>query len=113
MQLTKQRMFQLSEHRLKPSSAVCNTFVDFFGPFEIRGVVNKKSIGKCFGVLYTCVCSRAVYCDLSPNYSTDGFLQTMRRFVIQRGYPKNKHSDSGSQIVAANKEIHDLCKQRD
>ena len=109
--LMQQRMSQLPEHRLKPSPAFHNTFVDLFGPFTIRGVVNKRSRGKCFGVLYTCSSSRAVYCDISQDYSTDGFLQTTRRFVTLRGYPGNIYSDSGSQIMAANKEIQDLYKQ--
>ena len=49
--LTQQRMSQLPDHRLKPSPAFYNTFVDLFGPFQISGVVNKSTRGKCFGVL--------------------------------------------------------------
>lgn len=111
--LAGQRMSQLPEHRLKPSPAFQNTYVDLFGPFQIRGLVNKRTRGKCFGVLYTCGSSRAVYGDLSQDYSTDGFLQTTRRFVTLRGYPKDMYSDSGSQIMAADREIQNLCKKLD
>ena len=106
--LAEQMMSQLPLHRLKPSPAFNDTYVDLFGPFDIRGVVNKRARSKGYGVIYTCGSSRAVYCDISPNYNTDGFLQTTRRFVTIRGYPQNMYSDVGSQIACASKEIQDL-----
>ena len=66
-----------------------------------------------FGVIYTCGSSRAIYCDLSPDYTTEGFLQTMKRFVSIRGYPANMYSDPGSQLVAADKELKQVCKNLD
>ena len=79
----------------------------------VRGVVNKRSRSKCFGVIFTCGNSRAVDCDLSQDYGTDGFLQTMRRFTSLRGYPAKIYSDSGTQLVAANKELKGMCEKLD
>ena len=95
---------------LKPAPAFNTTFVDFFGPFETRGLVNKRSRGKAFGVLFTCGYSRAIHCELSCGYSVDGFVQTLRRFTSIRGYPESMYSDCGSQLVATDKELRKLIK---
>ena len=112
-QFEEQIMGQLPYDRLKPAPAFHITFLDLFGPFMVRGVVNKRSRSKCFGVIFTCGNSRAVYCDLSQDYGTDSFLQTMRRFTSLRGYPAKIYSDSGTQLVAANKELKGMCVRLD
>ena len=110
VKLQQQVMAQVPLHRLKPAPAFYNTYIDFFGPFKVKGVVNKRSCGKAFGVIFTCGNSRAVYCDLSQNYSMDGFLQTFRRFASIRGFPADVWSDCGSQLIATNKELRDMVK---
>ena len=59
----EQLMSELPLHCLKPAPAFHTTFIDLFGPFKIRGVVNKRSRGKAFGVLFTCGYSRVVTCQ--------------------------------------------------
>ena len=54
--------------------------------------------------------SRAVYLDLAEGYDTENFLMTLRRFVSIRGFPKRMHSDGGTQLVAANKELRTMTK---
>ena len=63
-----QCMGPLLEERLKPAPAWNATIIDFFGPIEIRGQVNKRSRGKVYGVLFNCLVSRAVFVDLSVDY---------------------------------------------
>ena len=111
--LQQQTMSQVPSHRLKPAPAFFYTYIDFFGPFQVKGVVNKRTHGKAFGIIFTCSNSRAVHCDLSQNYNMDGFLQTFRRFTSIRGYPAEVWSDCGSQLVAANKELRDMVKDFD
>ena len=106
-------MGQLPYDRLKPAPAFHVTFLDMFGPFMVKGMVNKRSRAKCFGVIFTCGISRAVYCDLSQDFGNDSFLQTMRRFTSLRGYPATIYSDSGSQLVAAHKELNDVYQKLD
>ena len=107
--LNKQRQEQimgsLPECRVKPVPPFHVTFLDLFDPFTIGGVVNKRSRSKCFGVIFTCGVSRAVHCDLVQDYSTDSFLQALRRFATLRGYPSEIYSNSVSQLTKANKEI--------
>ena len=43
--------------------------------------------------------------DLALNYSTEGFLVVLCKFVSLRGYPSKLFSDNGSQLVAANKKL--------
>ena len=51
--------------------------------------------------------------DLSQDYGNDGFLQRMRRFTSLRGYPAKIYSDSGAQLVAANKELKGMYEKLD
>ncbi|XP_043198573.1 uncharacterized protein LOC122368576 isoform X1 [Amphibalanus amphitrite] len=108
-----QRMGQLPVERLKPAPAWSSTALDYFGPMLIRGEVNKRSRGKAYGVLFTCMLSRAVHLDLASDYSTDGFLMVFRRFVSVRGCPSKLLSDSGSQLMAANKELQAAVRHLD
>ena len=111
--LQNQIMGDLPDFRLKPAPAWNTTGIDFFGSFQIRGEVNKRSRGKCFGVLFNDLVCRAVHVDLSQDYSTDGLLMVLRRFVALRGYPSKIFSDSGSQLVNANKELKDMIESLD
>ena len=104
-------MGQLPQERLKPAPAWSFTSLDFFGPFEIRGETNKRSRGKAYGVLFTCMLCRTVHLDLATDYSTNGFLIVLRRFMSLRGYPSKLRSDTGSQLVAANKELKAVIKE--
>ena len=72
--LSGQIMSNLPLERLQPSPPFSNVGVDFFGPFTIRGEVQKRVRGKCYGVIFVCFASRAVHVDLSKDYSTDSFL---------------------------------------
>ena len=100
-----QVMGMLPEARLKPAPAFHSTFLDLFGPFDIRGEVNKRVRGKVYGLIFSCAVSRAVYLDIASDYSTPAFLMVLRRFVSLRGYPSLIISDPGSQLVAASKEL--------
>ena len=87
-----------------------NVGVDLFGPFTITGEVQKRTRGKCFGVIFTCFTCRVVYVDVRSDYSTDSFLQVLRRFASVRGWPWKVYSDNGTQLVAASKELKDVVK---
>ena len=90
-------MGQLPQERLKPAPAWSFASLNFFGPFEIREETNKKSMGKAYGILFTCMLCRAVHLDRATDYSTNGLLIVLRRFMSLRGYPSKLRSDTGSQ----------------
>ena len=72
--------------RMKPSQPFSNGGIDLFVPLEIREYVRFYS--KCYGVIFNCLASRAVYLDIAEGYSTDSFMICLRRFVAIRRYLK-------------------------
>ena len=106
-ELQQQRMGPLPSFRLKPAPAWSYTSLDLFGPFEIKGEVNKRTRSKGYGIIFTCMLSRAVHLDIATDYGTDAFLQVLRRFIAMRGSPNLIWSDQGSQLTAADKEMKD------
>ena len=68
-------------------------------------MVRKRMKEKCWGVIFTCMVSRAVHLDLTQGYDTDALLQAIRRFMSLRGCPKELLSDHGSQMIACHKEV--------
>ncbi|KAK4304812.1 hypothetical protein Pmani_023247 [Petrolisthes manimaculis] len=105
-----QSMGQLGPEQLQPSPPFYNTAIDLFGPFSIKDTVKRRTRSKAYGVIFNCLSSRAVHIDLADGYDTESFLTTFRRFVCIRGYPRTVHSDGGTQLVAASKELNQITK---
>ena len=110
-QLAGHLLRKLPEERLRPSPPWYCTGVDLFGPFATSGEVQKRVRGKAYGVLFNCMGTRAVHVDVADNYSTDGFLRILR-FISLRRCPAKLHSDEGTQLVAASKELRGLGLER-
>lgn len=100
-----QRMGEVCLERLKPAPPFYYTSLDLFGPFAIKDTVKRRTVGKAYGVIFNCLVTRAVFLDLADSYNTQSFLAVFRRFVSLRGYPHTIHSDLGTQLVAASKEL--------
>ena len=111
--LEGQQMSTLPIERLKPCPAFTYVGVDYFGPFKVKGEVQKRVTGKCFGVLLTCLTCGAVHLDISADYSTDEFLHTLRRFASVRGWPKKFLSDKGTNLVGASNELKEMVEKVD
>ena len=106
-------MSTLPEERLKPCSAFTSVGVDYFRPFKVKGEVQKRVIGKGFGVIFTCMASRAVHIDLATNCSTDEFLHVFRRFTSIRGWPSKIFSDRGTQLIGASNVLKEMVGKVD
>ena len=109
----QQIMSPLPVERIKPSPPFYNVGVDYFGPFAIKGEVQQRTRGKGYGVLFTCLSSRAVYVDLANDLSTNGFNQVYRRFMTIRGSPKTIFSDNGTCLVGASNELKEIIQKLD
>ena len=94
--LASQIMSPLPVERLKPTPPFQNVRLDYFGPIEVKGEIQKRIQGKAYGLLFVDDVSRAVYAEIVQNLSTDSFLQALRRFACMRGWPKKIHSDNGT-----------------
>ena len=85
--LLEQQMGQLPVRRLKPAPPWMSVNLDLFGPYDIRGTVNKRVRRKVYGVIITCMLTRGVHIDVADGYSTYAFLLVLRRFMSIRGSP--------------------------
>jgi hypothetical protein len=59
------------------------------------------------GVIFVCTASFAIHLELTESYSTDAFLQALRRFMCLHGTPHTIISDRGEQLVAASRQVED------
>ena len=75
---------------------------EYTGPFHVKVGQNKKA--KNYGVIFTCLNTRAVHLELATNCSMMEILQVLRRFFAVRGQPAQILSNSGTQFVGVQRE---------
>ena len=104
---------ELPKARLTPyEPAFSYTGLDYFGPFYVkRG--RGKTTEKRWGVIFTCMNSRAVHLEVAHSLETDDFILVLIRFLNRRGHVKEMRSDNGTNFVGAEHEIQDAIKQMD
>ena len=105
VKLGSQEMGLLPEARLKQAPPFTHTMLDLFGPYPVRGEVQKRTTGKAYGVIFTDLASRAVHIEAVYGYDTPSFLLALSRFASIRGWPQFVYSDPGSQLIGAEKEL--------
>ena len=76
------KMADLPKDRLEPSPPFTYAAVDFFGPFYIKEGRNKP---KRYGVLFTCMVSRAVHLETANSLETDSFLNAYNTVALLDG----------------------------
>ena len=101
----EQVMGQMPACRLLPSPPFTSVMLDLFGPYQVRGEVQKRTSGKAWGVIFTDLCSRAVHIEVAFGYDTKSFLLALSRFSSIRGWPSVIYSDPGTQLVGASDEL--------
>ncbi|XP_033106332.1 uncharacterized protein LOC117108428, partial [Anneissia japonica] len=99
-----QIMAGLPLERMTPfSPPFLYTACDYFGPYHVR--VGRNKTTKHYGVIFTCLVTRAVHLELAVDCSTQEFIQVLRRFYAIRGQPNLIQSDNGTQFVGAEREL--------
>ena len=101
-------MADLPEDRLEPSPPFTFSAVDYFGPWFVKE--GRKQL-KGYGVLFTCLCSRAIHLEVSNTLSTDSFINAYRRFIGRRGQVRQLRSDQGTNFVGAMKELQQALSE--
>ena len=109
----EQPMGLLPEARLKPAPAFNHVMLDLFGPYTVRGEVQKRTSGKAYGVLFTDLAMRAVHIEAVFGYDTSNFLMALSRFASLRGWPEKIYSDPGCQLVGAERELKEAWQRFD
>ena len=108
--LLSQKMGMLPSERSKPAPPFTYTMLDYFGPFEVRGEVQKRISGKVWGIIFTCMISRAVHIEAVYDYSTSSFLLALSKFANIRGYPNKIYSDNDPKLVCADNQLDQQWK---
>ena len=81
-----------------------STGIDFFGPFMVtkgRGRAQEKR----YGVIFTCLASRACHLEVAYSLDTDSFVNSLRRFISRRGPVRYIVSDNGTNLVSGQREV--------
>ena len=87
-----------------------NTGVDYFGPMLVR---HGRKTEKRYGVLFTCLTTRAVHLEIAHSLGTNSCLMAIRRMVPRRGQLAHIWSDNGTNFVGAEKELREVVKRLD
>ncbi|CAB4036630.1 PREDICTED: uncharacterized protein LOC107329016 [Paramuricea clavata] len=106
----KQKMADLPKDRLTSAAPLTYCGVDLFGPCLIKD--GRKEL-KRYGVLFTCLNSRAIHLESDNSLETDWFLNALRRFIARRGPVREIRSDRGTNLIGAAKELKDALKEMD
>ncbi|XP_040170618.1 uncharacterized protein LOC120904591 [Anopheles arabiensis] len=77
------------------------TGLDYFGPMYV--VVGRRS-EKRWGVIITCLTTRAIHLEVAHSLNTFSCILTIRRFVARRGSPREIINDRGTNFVGASRE---------
>lgn len=85
-------MANLPKDRIVPDEPPFSRVVVFyFGPFEVKP---KRTRVKRYGVIFTCLASRAGYLEEAASLDTDSYINALRRFIARRGQDKKIRSDN-------------------
>ena len=94
----EQKMADLPPDRLSPSGPFTYCGCDTFGPFSVKS--GRRQV-KRWGVIHTCLVSRAVHIEVVHSLSTDSFINAFRRFQALRGPVRMLRCDNGTNFVGA------------
>ncbi|XP_047483301.1 uncharacterized protein LOC125035146 [Penaeus chinensis] len=106
----EQKMSDLPPERLEPAPPFTYCGIDYFGPFFVKE--GRKEV-KRYGVLFTCMASRAIHLETANTLETDSFLSAYKRFIGRRGPVRQLRSDQGTNFVGAKNELQQCLQEMD
>ena len=78
------------------------TGMDYFG---LMTVTVGRRHEKRYGVLFTCMTTRAVHIEIAASLTTDSAISAVRRLISRRGKLKEIFSDNGTNFRGADAEL--------
>lgn len=105
-----QQMADLPEVRTETAPPFTYCGVDCFGPFIVKE--GRKEV-KRYGLLFTCLCSRAVHIETLEDLSTDAFMNALCPLIAIRGPVRQLRCNQGTNFMGAKREFTELMKDMD
>ena len=90
-----QKMANLSEERITPAAPFTYSGMDAFGPWYIK---EGRKVLKRWGLIFTCLCSRAIHLETLNSMETYAFINALRRFINRRGKVHELRCDQGTNL---------------
>ena len=104
------KMADLPEDRMEMTPPFTYCGLDCIGPFYVKEA--RKELKK-YGLLFTCMCSRAVHIEMLDDLTTDAFINALRAFIAIRGNVRQLRCDQGTNFVGAKREFMNAMKDLD
>ena len=104
--IQEQRMSDLPMDRVQPESPFTYSGVDLFGPFYIK---EGRRESKRYGVLFTCMSSRAIHLETAASLDTSSFINALRRFISVRGAIRQLRR--GTNFVGESRELREAMEE--
>lgn len=84
--------------------------IDYFGPMLVK--VGRRT-EKRWGVLITCLTTRAIHIEIAHSLTTDSCILCLRNFMARRGVPTEIYSDNGTNLKGASRELNEALLEVD
>ena len=103
-----QKMANLPEERITPAAPFTYSGMDAFGPWYIK---EGRKVLKRWGLIFTCLCSRAIHLETLNSMETDAFINALRRFINRRGKVRELRCDQGTNFVGGKNELSTALRE--
>ena len=113
--MLEQKMADLPPDREEIGPLFTNVGFDVFGPWtvQIRRTRGGVALNKRWGVVFTCLVSRAIHVELLETMNASSFICALRRFFSIRGPALRLRCDRGSNFVRAKTELDESLAEMD
>ncbi|XP_067945389.1 uncharacterized protein [Watersipora subatra] len=96
--LQEQLMGDLSAERVQRTPPFSRVGMNVFGPYHVR---ERRSTLKRYGLIFTCLYSRAVHIEMLDDPSTDSFINALGCLTAIKGHVIALYSDNATNFVGA------------
>ena len=109
----EQRMADLPHDRTEVCTPLTNVGFDVFGPWAVQ---TRKTRGgapnaKRWGLVFTCLSSRAIHIEVLEAMDASAFIYGLRRFFALRGLAKLLRCDRGTNFIGAKTELREAASE--
>ena len=113
--LLDQKMADLPPDRAEVGPPFTNVGFDVFGPWSVQTRKTRGGVAdsKRWGLVFTCLTSRAIHIELLETMDASSFICALRRFLSLRGPALLLRCDRGSNFVGAKTELDKALAEMD